>query len=111
MDATAQHFQLSLHLLSSLQCSSTSATKQNFPELLSLFFFTDKIPREQIIPRLTEDYYKQTKEKKRIGKHSQVELLVPHRVEVAKDGLGPPFGLPHLDRDVGITGTSLVLGL
>lgn len=44
-------------------------------------------------------------------KHSQEELLIPDRVEVAEDGLGPAFGLAHLDGDVGVAGTSLVFGL
>lgn len=76
---------------------------KNFPELRVRDFSTAKIRCDRIIHKLTEDYYNY--------KHSQVELLVPHWVEVSKDGLGPSFGLSHLDRDVGITGTSLVLGL
>ena len=43
--------------------------------------------------------------------YSQVEVLLPDRVEVAVDGLGPLLGLAHLDRDVGVAGARLVLGL
>ena len=43
--------------------------------------------------------------------HSQVELLIPDRVEVAKDGLGPALGLAHLDSDVRVTGAGFILGL
>lgn len=43
--------------------------------------------------------------------HSQVELLIPDRVEVAKDGLRPAFGLSNLDGDVGVAGASFILGL
>lgn len=40
-----------------------------------------------------------------------MEVLLPDRVEVTVDGLGPLLGLSHLDRDVGITGASLILRL
>lgn len=43
--------------------------------------------------------------------HSQVELLVPHRVEVSEDGLRPALGLAHLDGDVRVAGARFVLGL
>lgn len=45
------------------------------------------------------------------GVHSQIKSLLPDRVEVAIDGLGPLFGLSHLDSDVWITGAGLILGL
>ena len=38
------------------------------------------------------------------------ELLVPLRVELLGDGLGPLLGLPHLHGHVGVAGPSLVLG-
>ena len=38
-------------------------------------------------------------------------LLLPDRVEVPVDGLGPLLGLAHLDRDVGVAGARLILGL
>lgn len=40
-----------------------------------------------------------------------MELLLPHGIEVAVNGLGPLLGLAHLDGDVGIAGPGLVLGL
>lgn len=43
--------------------------------------------------------------------HSQVELLIPDRVEVAEDGLRPALGLSHLDGDVGVAGAGFILGL
>ena len=43
--------------------------------------------------------------------HSQVELLVPDRVEVAEDGLRPALGLPHLDSDIRVAGAGFILGL
>lgn len=46
-----------------------------------------------------------------LGLDSQVKRLFPDGVEVAIDGLGPLFGLSHLDSDIRITGTSFVLGL
>ncbi len=46
-----------------------------------------------------------------IREHSQVEFLIPDRVEVAKDGLRPAFGLSHLDSDIGVAGASFVLCL
>lgn len=42
---------------------------------------------------------------------SQIKCLLPDRVEVAVDGLGPLFGLSHLDGDIRVTGTSFILGL
>lgn len=41
----------------------------------------------------------------------QVELLLPHRIEVAINGLGPLLGLAHLNSDIRITGPCLVLCL
>ena len=43
--------------------------------------------------------------------HSQVELLIPHWIEVAEDGLCPALGLAHLDGDVRVAGASFILGL
>ena len=43
--------------------------------------------------------------------HSQVELLIPDRVEVAEDGLRPAFGFAHLDGDVRVAGARFILGL
>lgn len=43
--------------------------------------------------------------------HSQVELLIPNRVEVAEDGLRPAFGFAHLDGDVRVAGAGFILGL
>lgn len=51
----------------------------------------------------------QTEVKER--EHSQVEPLVPDWVEVAEDGLRPPFGLSHLDGDIGVAGASFVFRL
>lgn len=41
----------------------------------------------------------------------QVELLLPDRIEVAINGLGPLLGLAHLNSDVWIAGSRLVLCL
>lgn len=43
--------------------------------------------------------------------HSQVELLLPHWIKVAVNGLGPLPGLAHLDGDIRVTGSSLVFCL
>lgn len=40
-----------------------------------------------------------------------MELLLPDRVEVAINGLGPLLGLAHLNSDIWITGSCLVLCL
>ncbi len=45
------------------------------------------------------------------GLDSQIKRLLPDRVEVAIDGLGPLFGLSDLDGDIRITGTGFILGL
>lgn len=41
----------------------------------------------------------------------QMKLLLPDRIEVAVDCLGPLFGLTHLDCHVGVTGTGLIFSL
>lgn len=41
----------------------------------------------------------------------QVELLLPDRIEVAINGLGPLLGLAHLNSDIWIAGSCLVLCL
>lgn len=46
-----------------------------------------------------------------LARHLQVEILLPHRVEVPIDGFCPFLGLPNLDGDVGVTGSRLVLCL
>lgn len=43
--------------------------------------------------------------------HLQVELLLPDRIEVAINGLGSLLGLAHLNSDIWITGSCLVLCL
>lgn len=40
-----------------------------------------------------------------------MELLLPHGIEVAINGLGPLLGLAHLNGDVRIAGSRLVLRL
>lgn len=40
-----------------------------------------------------------------------MEFLLPDRIEVAVNGLGPLLGLPHLNSDIWITGSRLVLCL
>lgn len=42
---------------------------------------------------------------------SQIKCLLPDRVEVAIDGLGPLFGLPHLDSNIWIAGASFIFRL
>lgn len=43
--------------------------------------------------------------------HLQIEGLIPDRIEVAVDGLGPLLGFAHLHCYIGITGASFILGL
>lgn len=45
------------------------------------------------------------------GRHLQMEVLLPHRVQVPVDGLRPFLGLPDLDGDIGVTRSRLVLCL
>lgn len=45
------------------------------------------------------------------ARHLQVEVLLPHRVQVPIDGFCPFLGLPNLDSDIGVTGSCLVLCL
>lgn len=40
-----------------------------------------------------------------------MELLLPNGIEVAVNGLGPLLGLAHLNGDIGIAGSCLVLCL
>lgn len=40
-----------------------------------------------------------------------MEVLLPDRVEVAVDSLGPLLGLAHLDRDIRVTRAGFILGL
>ena len=44
-------------------------------------------------------------------KHSQIELLIPDRVEVAENGLCPSLRLAHLDGDIWVAGAGFILGL
>lgn len=41
----------------------------------------------------------------------QMKLLLPDRIEVAVDRLGPLFGFTHLDGHVGVTGAGLIFSL
>lgn len=43
--------------------------------------------------------------------YSQMEVLVPHRIQIAIDSLSSLFGLPDLDGDIGVTGACFVLRL
>lgn len=43
--------------------------------------------------------------------HLQIEGLIPDRIEVAVDGLGPLLGFAHLHCYIGIAGASFILGL
>lgn len=45
------------------------------------------------------------------ARHLQVEIFLPHRVQVPIDGFCPFLGLPNLDSDIGVTGSRLVLCL
>lgn len=42
---------------------------------------------------------------------SQIKCLLPNRVEVAIDSLGPLFRLPHLNSNIWITGAGFILCL
>lgn len=50
-------------------------------------------------------------EGRRWRSHSQVELLLPDWIKVAVNGLSPLPGLAHLDGDIRVAGSSLVLCL
>lgn len=40
-----------------------------------------------------------------------MKLLLPDRIEVAINSLGPLLGFPHLDSHIGVTGTGLIFSL
>lgn len=46
-----------------------------------------------------------------LARHLQVEVLLPHRIQVPIDGFRPFLGLPDLDSDIRVTGPCLVLCL
>lgn len=46
-----------------------------------------------------------------LARHLQMEVLLPHGIQVPIDGFRPFLGLPDLDGDIRVTGPCLVLCL